>query len=260
MKRYIIFVVLLLVSCAMLFAQDDASMRSHVRSGNKLFRDSLFVDAEMEFRRALSINETDTIALFNLANALIMQQNNEKMAEADSLLRIVTTKAEQEHNRGLASECLYQQGEIAMAAQQYDKAVTCFKEALKRNPYDDDARYNYLLAKKLLDQQQNQDQNQDQNNDQQQDQQQQDQQQKDQSQQDQDNQDQNQEQNQNQQQQDQKQQQQQMSQDQLQSILEQNQREEKETQAKVNRRQQEKDDSKKQEMEMRRRNGTLKDW
>ncbi len=51
-----------------------------------------------------------------------------------------------------------------------------------------------------------------------------------------------------------------MSEDQRQAILEQNEREERETQAKVMRRQQEKDDEKKREMEIKRMNGTLKDW
>lgn len=260
MKKFLLTACLLSVACAMVFAQDQASMRSHVRSGNSHFRDSLFMDAEMDYRRALAISASDTVALFNLANALIMQQNPEKLAEADSLLGIVATKADQEHNRRLASESFYQQGEIAMAAQQYDRACNCFKESLKRNPYDDDARYNYLVAKKLLEQQQNQDQN-DQQQDKDQQQQQQEQQQQNQEQQQNQDQQQNQQQNQqNQQQQEQQQPQQQMSQDQLQSILEQNQREEKETQAKVSRRQQEKDDKKKQEMEIRRRNGTLKDW
>lgn len=259
MKTYLSIISLFFISCAVMFAQDDAEMRSHVRSGNKLFRDSLFADAEMEYRRALAINETDTVALFNLANALIWQQDQAKIAEADSLLQIVTSKAEQECNRGLASQCFYQHGEIAMLAQQYDQAVTAYKEALKRNPKDDNARFNYLLAKKLLQQQQNQDQNQDNQQDQQkQDQQQ--QQQQDQQQNQQQNNQNNDQQNPQQDQQDQQQQQQQMSQDQLQSILEQNEREEKETQAKVARRQQEKDDEKKKEMEMRRRNGTLKDW
>jgi len=260
MKNYILSVLLMLTTCGSLLAQDVADMRSHVRAGNKHYRDSLFADSEMEYRRALAISESDTVALFNLANALIFQQDQAKIAEADSLIQIVNTKAEQEGNRNLASKCFYQHGEIAMLAQQYDQAAAAFKEALKRNPSDNDARFNYLLAKKLQQQQEQQNQDQKQDQQQQQQEQQKNQQQQEQQQEQQQNQDQNQDQQQQQEQQPQEQQQQQMSQDQLQSILEQNEREEKETQAKVMQRQQEKDDDKKKETEMRRRNGTLKDW
>ncbi len=260
MKKFLFVLLLLLPVCvASSVAQNQRKVRSLDRSGNSNYRDSLYTDAEMDYRRALAINPSDSVARFNLATSLIRQHDQAKLAEADSILTGLAVESEQNGNRQLCAKSLYQKGEIAMMAQQYQQAAEAFKESLKRNPTDDEARFNYLLAKRLLKDQQ--DQNQQQNQDQQQDQQQQDQQQNQDQQQDQ-NQDQNQDQQppQQDQQQQQPQQQDRMSEDQRQSILEQNERDEKETQAKVMRRMQDKDKEKEKEREIQRMNGTLKDW
>lgn len=254
MKKYLFLLAFMTLVCAV-SAQEQRKVRSLDRSGNDQYKDSLFQEAEMSYRRALAINSADSVARFNLATTLIRQQDPAKLTEADSILTGLLTEAEQTGNRMMSARSLYQKGEIAMMAQKYDQAVSAFKESLKRNPTDNEARFNYVQAKRLLQEQQNQ-QNQDQNQDQNQQQQQQKQEQKEQQQQDQQQQ---QPQDQQQQQQDQ-QQQQQMSEDQRQSILEQNEREEKETQSKVMQRMQEKDKDKKREMEIKRMNGTLKDW
>ncbi len=260
MKRFLVILsILMLFSVLPLSAQGQRKVRSLDRSGNAHYNDSLYHDAEMDYRRALAINPSDSVARFNLATTLIQQQDQAKLAEADSLLTNLITEAEQTGNRQLSARSLYQKGEIAMMAQQYQQAAEAFKESLKRNPTDDDARFNYLLAKRQMENQQNQDQ-QNQNN---QDQQQQDQQEQQQDQKEQQQQQDQQQQNQDQQQQNQQEQQQdqqQMSEDQRQSILEQNEREEKETQNKVMRRQQELDKDKMREREIQIQNGTLKDW
>lgn len=257
MKKPILMFAVLAV-CASAAAQSQRHVRSYDRSGNEKYEAKHYQDAEMDYRRALNISPSDSVARFNLATSLIRQQDQAKLAEADSILNGLIMESEQQGNRALLARSLYQKGEIAMMSQQYEQAANAFKESLKRNPSDDEARFNYLLAKKQLENQQKQDQ---QNKDQQQQKQdqqkqQQEQEQKQQQKQDQQNQQQQQQQNQEQQQQNQ----QKMSQDQQQSILEQNEREEKETQAKVMRRQLDKNNEKKREMEIRRMNGTLKDW
>lgn len=240
-------------------------MRAYDRSGVKNYEKEDYRNAELDFRRALDINPSDTVALFDLATSLIQQKDPEKVQKADSILVGLMQDAGRIKDRELASSIFYQAGEVAMMSQQYDAAVQRFKEALRYDPNDDDARYSYLLAKKQLQNQQNQDQNQDQQQQQQQ-QQQQDQQNQDQNQdqQDQQNPNQNQDQqNPNQQdppQEQEQSQQPQMSEDQRQAILEQNEREEKETAARVQQRQQAMDENKKKEQERRRQQGTLKDW
>lgn len=213
-----------------LFAQKQ--VRSAIREGNSLFNKEAFLDSEISYRKALEINPVDSIATFNLGNSLFRQQDDEKIKESLNHYMSTAQVAQKSGNKDLAAKAYYNAGDVMMAAQQYDKAIQLFKQSLKNNPLDHEARYNLVLAQKLL-QQQQQDQNQDQQNqDQQKDQQQQQQQDQQQQDQNQNQQDQDQQQDQNQDQQ-QQQSQQQMSKEQAEAILNANNRDEKDTQQKV---------------------------
>lgn len=238
--------------CMMAFqpasAQSARQARKSTREGNTLYRDSLWHDAEMEYRRAQEQMPSDSISLYNLANALTQQQDQAKAQDAMSFYGKVIDTAERGGNHKLASMAAFNAGDICMLSQQYEQAVQLFKRALRNNPKDDEARYNLYLAKKLLEQQQQDNQDQDQ-----QDEQKQEQQQQQQEQQQQDQQQQQQDPPQDQQQQDQPQQQQpqnQMSQEQAEAILNANNRDEQDTQEKVQQRQ----------MQQMQRRKTSKDW
>lgn len=232
-------------------AQSARKARSATRQGNTFYRDSLWHDAEMEYRRAQEQMPTDSVSLYNLANALCQQQEQEKMQDAMSFYGKVIETSERGGNHKLASMASFNAGDICMAAQQYPQAIQFFKRALRNNPQDDEARYNLLLAKKLLQQQQDENQDQQDQKDDQQQQQEQQQQQQDQEQNQQDQQDQqDQPQEQNPDQQQQQQQQNQMSQDQAEAILQANNRDEQETQEKV----------KQHQMQQMQRRKTGKDW
>ena len=251
MNRYMkrIFVTYLILSCTAgigLFAQKK--VRSAIREGNSLYNKEAFLDSEISYRKALETNPSDSIATFNLGNSLFRQQDEEKVKESFNHYNTTAQNAAKAGNKSLAAKAFYNAGDVMMAAQQYDKAIDYFKQSLKNDPSDHEARYNLMLAQKLL--QKNQDQNQDDQQDQQQQQQDQQQQQQNQDQQQEQNQDQQEQQNQEQQQQDQQQQQNQMSQEQAEAILNANNRDEKETQQKV----------KEKQMQQVKRKQTGRDW
>ena len=56
----------------------------YIRNGNKLYADSLFEKAEIEYRKALDLNPTSADAMYNLGNALFGQavSSQEKGDEA----------------------------------------------------------------------------------------------------------------------------------------------------------------------------------
>ncbi|EJX09883.1 Tetratricopeptide repeat-containing protein [gut metagenome] len=173
--------------------------RDYLRSGNKLYADSLFIKAEVDYRKALEVNPQSTDAMFNLGNALLMQQKaKEAMEQFESVSKIEKDKAK-------LAEIYHNMGVILQSSKQLPQCIEAYKESLRNNPKDDETRYNLALAQKQLkDQQQNQ---QNQNQDQQQ----QKQDQKD----DKQDQNQNQQQNQDQQQQQQNQQQNQQKKDEM---------------------------------------------
>ena len=69
--KYILFAAFLL-SAAGISAQK--AERDYIRKGNRLFNDSVFVDAEVNYRKALEVNPKSTVSMYNLGNTLSQQQ------------------------------------------------------------------------------------------------------------------------------------------------------------------------------------------
>ena len=136
-----IFILMAVFVCTGAFAQVD---RQYIRNGNKLFHQQNYAKAEVEYRKAISKNPNNAQAIYNLGNALLMQQ---KDSAATSFFqksgRIETSKmrkAMSYHNIGV----------ICQKHQMYGDAINAYKEALRNNPKDNETRYNLALCKKLL--------------------------------------------------------------------------------------------------------------
>ena len=150
-KRYI-----LLVLCGWMFAVSHAQKtdRDYLRSGNKLFGDSLFVKAEVDYRKALEKNPQSADAMYNLGNALMMQQKaKEAMEQFEAASKV-------EKNKDKLSHICHNMGVILQSSKQLPQCIEAYKEALRNNPHDDETRYNLALAQKQLKDQQQQQQNQ----------------------------------------------------------------------------------------------------
>ena len=155
MKKFYILSLLLVASAGQVLAQQKTD-RDYLRSGNKLYNDSLFIKAEVDYRKALELNPKSTDAMFNLANALLMQQKaKEAMEQYESVSKI-------EKDKEKLAQIYHNMGVILQSSKQLPQCIEAYKESLRNNPKDDETRYNLALAQKQLkDQQQNQ-QNQDQ--------------------------------------------------------------------------------------------------
>ena len=160
-KKFYILSLILMASAVQVFAQQKTD-RDYLRSGNKLYNDSLFIKAEVDYRKALEINPRSTDAMFNLANALLMQQKaKEAMEQYESVSKI-------EKDKDKLAQIYHNMGVILQSSKQLPQCIEAYKESLRNNPKDNETRYNLALAQKQLkDQQQNQ-QNQDQQQQQQQ--------------------------------------------------------------------------------------------
>ena len=135
-----------------------------VRRGNRDYKKENYKDAEIEYRKAIVKDSLSVAANYNLAADLYRQNNSQ---EAQKVLDRIKEVAPASEN---ASDYYYNLGDIAIANQDWQTAVTAFEESLLRNPADLDAKENYIYAKKKLQQQQQQQQQQNQqNNDQNQD-------------------------------------------------------------------------------------------
>ncbi len=163
MKKCYILSLLLCVGAGQALAQDKTD-RDYLRSGNKLYNDSLFIKAEVDYRKALELNPKSTDAMFNLGNALLMQQKaKEAMEQYESVSKI-------EKDKEKLAQIYHNMGVILQSSKQLPQCIEAYKEALRNNPKDNETRYNLALAQKLLKDQQQDQQNQQQEQQQQQEQ------------------------------------------------------------------------------------------
>ena len=211
MRKFICIVLAICLSGAA-FAQ-----KADLRRGNRQFKKAEYAKADISYRKGLMQDTSSVAAHYNLANNLYRQRNFDEAAAQLDASQLTAGDTE------FAADYYYNRGDVAISQEDWQTAVNMFKESLRRNPGDLDAKENYIYARNKLIEQQNQDQDDQQN------------QQQDQNQQQQDQEDQNQEQQQQPPKQDKKEQQQQpeLSPQQAQQLLQAIQEKEKQTQEKV---------------------------
>ena len=134
-RLFLIFVVT--VTTIGLHAQTD---RQYVRKGNKYFMRGDYEQADIEYRKALSLNENNTQALYNRGCANMQEH-------PDSAIQFFVAAGKMEPNKIRKAMSYHNIGWIYQASQKYDEAIEAYKEALRNNPNDDETRYNLQLAK-----------------------------------------------------------------------------------------------------------------
>ena len=134
--------------------------RNSVREGNKLYSDKKYTESEIEYRKALDANPNSWMGMYNLGNSLFRQ------GKYDAALDQYKNVASLETDSIKSSQAWYNMGNVLMQDKKYAESIDAYKNALRRNPKDDEARYNLRLAQLLLKKQQQDQKNQDQNKDQ----------------------------------------------------------------------------------------------
>jgi len=171
--------------------------RKYIRQGNKQYKEEVFDESEILYRKALEKEQQSYSGEFNLGDAMYKQEKFEDAARGFHKL------AENQTDPVKLGELYHNIGNSLLKANQLEASIEAYKQALRNNPADNETRHNLAYAQQMQQQQQDQ-QDQDQNQDQQDQDQDQNQDQQDQDQnQDQQNQDQNQDQQDQQQNQDQ---------------------------------------------------------
>ena len=126
--------------------------RNSIRGGNKLYS-----DAEIEYRKALDANPDSWMGMYNLGNSLFRQGKYEAAFEQYKKAATLETDSIK------SAQAWYNMGNVFMQDKKYAESIDAYKNALRRNPKDDEARYNLRLAQLLLKKQQQDQKNQDQN-------------------------------------------------------------------------------------------------
>ena len=139
MKKLLLYSFLLL-SFAIYAQEKDKDLPK----GNDSFVEKKYTDAEAEYRISESKNPKKSIASYNLGNAIYRQnQTGEAKYHYATALKNAKTRPEKH-------QAFHNLGNTFMKDKDYSGAVEAYKNALRNNPADEETRYNYALAKKML--------------------------------------------------------------------------------------------------------------
>ena len=142
--------------------------RSLVRQGNKAAGQGKTDEALLHYKQALQQKADTSVVMYDLGN--VMNQSGQHENAEKSYLGSLNPKSSLPEQ----AATFYNLGNTYFAEQKFDEAAKAYIESLKRNPADDEAKYNLEVARRMLQQQKQQQQQQaeQQKEDQQQDQQQ----------------------------------------------------------------------------------------
>ena len=146
--------LLLLVSVFFIFksnAQEiaiDKESNNLTLDGNIEYAENNLVEAESLYRKSISKDSLNLKAVYNMGNSFY---KNELKDEAINQYRSSIKKTT---DKDLLHKSFHNLGNVFMQNEDYQNAVDSFKKALLNKPSDDETRYNYVLAKELLKNQQ----------------------------------------------------------------------------------------------------------
>ncbi len=154
--RYLAIVALLIAGCGEASAQ-WMKERGEVRKGNRRYEKKEYDESIERYKKALQYDSTCFEAKFDLASALYRAERYEKAEQ--TLTSLLNDEKRSEVERG---EVAYNLGNVQFAQKKLKEALASYRLAMRYNPNDEDAKYNYAFVKRML-QQQEQQQNQNKN-------------------------------------------------------------------------------------------------
>jgi tetratricopeptide (TPR) repeat protein len=139
MKK-IITLLLVLISFAIKAQEKD----KFLPKGNEEFAEKKYADAEANYRISQSKFKKKAVSSYNLGTS-IYKQNQHSEAKYQFAKAIQDAKTKPEKHKAF-----HNLGNVLMKEKEYQGAVDAYKNALRNNPNDEETRYNYALAKKML--------------------------------------------------------------------------------------------------------------
>jgi Ca-activated chloride channel family protein len=127
----------------------------YMHKGNRAFEAQDYAEAELNYLKALKENPRSSRALFNLGDVQLAKNNPQAAydyfdqslkLESDTLVQAMAC-----HNQGYIYHTTAMSSTKEEERQQYLRmAIERYKESLRKNPLDEDTRYNLALCQKLL--------------------------------------------------------------------------------------------------------------
>ena len=117
---------------------------NHIFDGNEKADQEDYTEAEKSYRKAISIEPEKEVALFNLGNTHFKDKKYDEASQRFFQTQKFASSKQGKHR------AFHNMGNVYMQNKEYQKAVEAYKNALRNNSKDEETRYNYALAKELL--------------------------------------------------------------------------------------------------------------
>jgi Ca-activated chloride channel homolog len=125
----------------------------YLQQGNKFYEQQRYKEAAADYAKALSKDPNNTPGLFNFGNSLYQQK------QYDSSRKVMAATEKLLKDKGGKAAANYNIGNTYMSQQKWEDAISAYKQTLRNNPQDVDAKYNLSYAEEMMKkhQQQNKD-------------------------------------------------------------------------------------------------------
>jgi Ca-activated chloride channel homolog len=137
--KTVLFIIILLFIGIHLPAQ---LVNQSIKTGNDLYRKMKYDEAATYYGKAIKQEPTNYSAKFNLGNTLYRQGKEE---DAISTLSLITVDVKE---TGMRSKAYYNKGVVLTSQKKLEESIEAYKNALRQQPNDQEAREN--LQKALL--------------------------------------------------------------------------------------------------------------
>ncbi|MBQ9471379.1 MAG: tetratricopeptide repeat protein [Bacteroidales bacterium] len=144
MRHSIISALLILLT----ISASAQTEKKSIRRGNRAYSKGDFVESEVQYRKALENNDHSIKGSYNLAASLYKQEKYEEADEVGSSVNSAGLGAQQQ------ADALYNRANALFKQQKYKECAELYKQAIKLNPNDMQARYNLSETLRMLKQQQ----------------------------------------------------------------------------------------------------------
>lgn len=124
--------------------------RSAVRKGNRKYDKGAYEEAIGRYEEALRLAPGNFEATYDLGNALYRAERYDKATEALRQAAADTLRSDAER-----AHAFYNLGNALFKQQKLQETLESYKQSLRLNPSDEEAKYNYAYTKRLLDQNKN---------------------------------------------------------------------------------------------------------
>ena len=149
----IMAILLYLIGIGSLFAQNqekkpNKEINKWIEEGISAYNSAEYEKAEKDFRKVLGKDPLNSIASYNLGLTLTEEDKNIEAA------RFFKKAAKIAENKEVKDKSYFNEGNVWLQKKKYEKAIESYKNALRNNPSDEEARYNLAIAMDKLKKQQ----------------------------------------------------------------------------------------------------------